>query len=95
VFPAADVKIFLDANPEERVRRRFAENKAKGEAVDHTDLAAQMRERDQRDSTRADAPLSQAPDAVFLDSTGLSIEEVEEAVLKIVRTRITNGKDFS
>jgi cytidylate kinase len=95
VFPQAEVKIYLDANPEERVRRRLAEQRQKGEAVSADSLAAQMKERDQRDSTRADAPLSQAPDAVFLDSTGLTIEEVEEAVLKIVRTRVTNGKDFS
>jgi len=54
-----------------------------------------MRERDQRDSTRADSPLSQAPDAVYLDSTDLSLDEVEEALLKIVRNRVTNGKDFS
>ncbi|HKA02202.1 MAG TPA: (d)CMP kinase [Candidatus Solibacter sp.] len=95
VFPHADVKVFLDANPAERVRRRFAESRAKGEAMSESQLAAQMRERDQRDSTRADAPLSQAPDAVYLDSTGLSIEEVEEAVLKIVRARVTNGKELS
>jgi cytidylate kinase len=54
-----------------------------------------MRERDQRDSTRADAPLSQAPDAVYLDSTGMDIGQVEEAILKIVRSRVTNGRDFS
>jgi cytidylate kinase len=95
VFPQADVKIYLDANPDERVRRRLTEQRQKGEAVSADAVAAQIKERDQRDSTRADAPLSQAPDAAFLDSTGLSIEEVEEAVLKIVRIRITNGKDFS
>jgi cytidylate kinase len=95
VFPAADVKIFLDADARERVRRRFREEVAKGAAVAEETLAAQIRERDQRDSTRADAPLSQAPDAVYLDTTGLSLEEVEEAALKIVRTRVTNGKDFS
>jgi cytidylate kinase len=95
VFPQAEVKIYLDANPDERVRRRLLEQQRKGETVSAAAVSAQMKERDQRDSTRADAPLSQAPDAVFLDSTGLSIEEVEEAVLKIVRTRITNGKDFS
>jgi cytidylate kinase len=54
-----------------------------------------MSERDARDSTRADAPLAQAPDAVYLDSTGLEIVQVEEAILKIVRSRVTNGKDFS
>ena len=94
VFPAAEVKIYLDANPDERVRRRLLESQAKGEAVSQAALATQMKERDQRDSTRADAPLSQAPDAVYLDSTGLTIEEVEEAVLKIVRTRVANGKAF-
>jgi cytidylate kinase len=68
---------------------------AKGEEMSEETLAAQMKERDQRDSTRADAPLTQAPDAIYLDSTPLSIDEVEEAILKIVRARVTNGKDFS
>ena len=94
VFPDADVKIFLDARPDERVRRRFAEEQAKGASVDHGALSEQMRERDRRDSTRTDAPLSQAPDAVYLDSTPLSLDEVEEAILKIVRARVTNGKEI-
>jgi cytidylate kinase len=94
VFPDADVKVFLDANPEERVRRRLRESRAKGEEVSESVLAAQMKERDQRDSTRADAPLSQAPDALYLDSTVLTIEEVEEAILKMVRARVTNGKEY-
>jgi cytidylate kinase len=94
VFPDADVKVFLDANPEERVRRRLRESRAKGEEVSESVLAAQMKERDQRDSTRADAPLSQAPDALYLDSTVLTIEEVEEAILKMVRARVTNGREY-
>jgi CMP/dCMP kinase len=94
VFPDAQVKIYLDARPEERVRRRLLEALAKGEKVAESALAAQMKERDQRDSTRADAPLAQAPDAAFLDSTWLSIEEVVEAILRIVRARVTNGKEF-
>jgi cytidylate kinase len=94
VFPNADVKIFLDAQPPERVRRRLLEVRAKGEEVAETALAEQMKERDRRDSTRADAPLAQAPDAIYVDSTALSIHEVEEAVLKIVRQRVTNGKEF-
>ena len=53
-----------------------------------------MTERDQRDSTRADSPLAQAPDAVYLDSTHLSIDEVEEAILKMVRARVSNGKEY-
>ena len=95
VFPDADVKIFLDADPRERVRRRLQDVRAAGEAIPESALAAQMKERDQRDSTRADGPLAQAPDAAYLDSTSLTAEEVEEAILKIVRSRVTNGKDFS
>ena len=95
VFPDADVKIFLDAKPTERVRRRLEESQANGERVTAEALAEQIRERDLRDRTRAEAPLTQAPDAHYLDSTGLTIEEVEEAVLRIVRARISNGKDFS
>jgi CMP/dCMP kinase len=94
VFPLADVKVFLDANPAERVRRRHAELAAKGQIISEEQLAAEMRERDLRDSTRADAPLSQAPDAVYFDSSGMGIEEVEEAILKIVRARVTNGKEL-
>jgi cytidylate kinase len=95
VFPGADVKIFLDADPRERVRRRLGDVRASGEEIPESALAAQMKERDQRDSTRADGPLAQAPDAAYLDSTSLTVEEVEEAILKIVRSRVTNGKDFS
>jgi cytidylate kinase len=94
VFPDAQVKIFLDANPDERVRRRCEEMRAKGETVNAGQLAAQMKERDERDSTRADAPLAQAPDAVYLDSTGQGIEEVIESILRIVRSRVTNGRDY-
>ena len=89
VFPNADLKIFLDAEAQERVRRRAAEVRVDREAVSH-----QIRERDDRDRTRAEAPLTQAPDAVYVDSTGLSIEEVEESILKLVRARISNGKEF-
>jgi cytidylate kinase len=95
VFPHADVKVFLDADPGERVRRRLGDVRAAGEEIPETALAAQMQERDQRDSTRADGPLAQAPDAAYLDSTSLTVEEVEEAILKMVRSRVTNGKDFS
>jgi cytidylate kinase len=94
VFPNAEVKVYLDANPGERVRRRLEEARAKGDSITEAALAEQMQERDKRDSTRSDAPLAQAPDAIYLDSTGMSIEEVEEAILKIVRQRVSNGKGF-
>ena len=86
---------FWTPAPEERVRRRFEEDKEKGKPVAAEAVARQIHERDQRDSTRAEAPLTQAPDAVYVDTTGLTIEQVEEAVLKVVRARISNGKEFS
>ena len=94
VFPDADVKIFLDANPDERVQRRLRDVRAQGDDISEGQLAAQMQERDRRDSTRSDAPLAQAPDAIYLDSSPFTRDEVEEAILKIVRMRVTNGKDF-
>ena len=96
VFPDADVKIFLDAQPAERVRRRYIEEQAKApqETISQKAVADQIEERDRRDSTRADAPLAQAPDALYVDTTPLTIDQVEEAILKIIRSRVTNGKDF-
>jgi cytidylate kinase len=89
VFPNADLKIFLDAETQERARRRAAEVDG-----DTGVISRQLHERDQRDRTRPEAPLTQAPDAVYVDSTGLSIEGVEEAILRLVRARISNGKEF-
>ena len=95
VFPEADVKIFLDADPQERIRRRQRDFRQQSDAPPPETIAAQIRERDQRDRTRAEAPLTQAPDAHYVDSSGLSLDEVEEQILKLVRARVTNGKDFS
>jgi cytidylate kinase len=95
VFPDADVKIFLDADPQERVSRRLRDFRGQGEAAPPEAVAAQIHERDRRDRTRAEAPLTQAPDAVYIDSTGLSLDGVEEEILRVVRARLTNGKDFS
>jgi CMP/dCMP kinase len=87
VFPDAQVKIYLDAHPDTRAGRRARET---GAAV--SEIAREMTERDRRDRTRAEAPLTQAPDAEYIDSTELSAEEVEEAILKLVRARTSNGK---
>lgn len=87
VFPDAQVKIFLDADPGIRAGRRASET---GGPVDT--IAREMAERDARDRTRAEAPLAQAPDAEYLDTTLLSPQQVEEAILKIVRDRTSNGK---
>ena len=88
VFPDAKVKIFLDAQPDARAQRRASEL---GAAVE--DVARDLDARDQRDRSRAEAPLTQAPDAEYLDTTHLTLTQVEEAVLKLVRDRTSNGKD--
>jgi cytidylate kinase len=88
VFPNASVKIFLDARPEVRAGRRSLETD-----LPHELISREIAERDERDRNRAESPLVQAPDAVYLDTTGMPIEEVEEAVLKIVRERTSNGKE--
>ncbi|HEY2843082.1 MAG TPA: (d)CMP kinase [Bryobacteraceae bacterium] len=88
VFPDARVKIFLDAQPETRAERRAAEL-----GVTVEDVARDLALRDQRDRSRAEAPLTQAPDAEYLDTTHLTLAEAEEAVLKLVRARTSNGKD--
>jgi len=88
VFPGARVKIYLDADPAERVRRRSGEQPE----IAPDQLATQIAERDNRDRHRTESPLVQAPDAVYLNSTGMTEEEVEEEILKIVRGRISNGK---
>ena len=56
---------------------------------------SEMEERDYRDRTRAEAPLVQSPDATYLDTSGLSIEQVEESILKLVRRKTANGKEYS
>ena len=89
VFPNARVKVFLDANPTERVRRRAADQPH----IAPEQVACEIVQRDERDSHRAESPLVQAPDAVYIDSTGLTPEEVQEQILRLVRERISNGKE--
>jgi cytidylate kinase len=90
VFPEAQVKIFLDAHPEERARRRAIE--LHGHEGEVESIAKELHKRDHRDRTRTEAPLVQAPDAQLVDTTGLSVDEVEEIVLRLVRARVSNGK---
>jgi cytidylate kinase len=94
VFPDATVKFFLDAEPDVRAGRRVQELAAAGEAVSGEAVAEGLRERDERDRTRAESPLIQAPDAVYLDTSSLSIDEVEAAMLKTIRERTSNGKEL-
>jgi cytidylate kinase len=85
VFPDADIKFYLDASPEERGRRRYAELQAQERAESLAATMREMAERDQRDSTRAHAPLQRAVDAVVVDTTALTLEEVVETLLRRVR----------
>jgi CMP/dCMP kinase len=85
VFPRAGLKIFLTASPDERAFRRHKQLKEKGVAATLAGLSLEIAERDQRDSTRAVAPLVASADAVLLDTTGMPVEAVVERVLVLVR----------
>jgi len=76
VLPEADLKIYLEASPEERARRRFDETIARGGKADYKEILAGVRKRDRIDSTRAHSPLKAAPDAVIVDSDHLTADEV-------------------
>jgi cytidylate kinase len=91
VFPDADVKFFLTAVPQERAARRFNEERAQDPNADFEETFADMAERDRRDSTRADSPLKAADDAIIVDSTGLSIQEVFEKMMSHVEKK-SGGK---
>lgn len=88
VFPNAELKVFLTASPEERARRRCKDLHYAGIEADQETVARDIRERDERDSTRAMAPLKQAEDAVCLNTDGMSIDEVVDAVLELHNRRI-------
>lgn len=85
VLPEADLKIFMDATPEERARRRMLELRARGANPRYEDVLAAIIRRDKYDSERPIAPLSKANDAIYLDTTNLSVEEVLERVLDLVK----------
>jgi cytidylate kinase len=84
VFPQAQVKIYLTASPEERAKRRYKQLKEKGLSVNLAGLIKEIRERDERDSQRAVSPLRAADDAMTLDSTTLTIDEVYTRVMRKV-----------
>jgi cytidylate kinase len=86
VFPNADVKIFLEAAPAVRVERRLKQGGA--DANNDANVAAELQKRDQRDRTRAASPLAPAPDAVILDSTHLTIDQVVERAEELVRQKL-------
>jgi len=85
VLPEADLKIYLDATVEERARRRHLENQSRGLASDYGEALDHLKRRDRINSTRQTAPLRKAPDAVYVDTTSLSIERVVERIRDVMR----------
>jgi cytidylate kinase len=82
VFPGAAHKFFLTASQEVRAERRYRERVLRGEPVDKTVVAAELGRRDQQDQTREIAPLRPAPDAVRIDTAGLTVDEVVQEILR-------------
>jgi CMP/dCMP kinase len=88
VFPDAEVKFYLDGDIKVRAARRFAELKAKGQAVKLAEVEADLRARDRRDTTREIAPLVCAPDAIVINSTNLSVAQVVERLISEIHKRL-------
>ena len=84
IFPNADVKIYLDASSEERARRRMKQNQEKGIETSYEEALKNIIDRDKRDSSREIAPLKKADDAIYIDSTSLTINEVVNEISKII-----------
>lgn len=90
VLPEAEVKVYLTASSAERARRRFLELQAKGENADIVQIEKDIVERDHRDMTREISPLKQADDAVLVDSSDMSIEEVVNKIMSIINAAENN-----
>ena len=88
VFPKAELKLFLTASPEIRAKRRFDELVEKGQNPDFNDVFADVKDRDYRDTHRAESPLRQAEDAVVIDNSAMTREQQMEEVLRIFRSHI-------
>ena len=94
IFPDAECKFFLNADVNVRAARRYAELKSKGAAISEREVLEQLKERDQRDRGRELAPLKRADDAIEIDSTNLSVEEVVARMNAKIKARINAGKDL-
>lgn len=87
VFPNADVKVFLDCSVEERARRRYKQDLEKGIETTYEEILESIKERHRLETEREIAPLVQAPDAVYIDSTNMTIDEEAEAVIKVIEEK--------
>ena len=88
VFPNANVKIYLDATPEERAQRRFMQNKEKGIDIPYEEVLKNVKDRDYRDSHREISPLTKAEDAIYVDSTDMTIDEVVDEIIRIIKEKM-------
>ena len=84
VFPNADYKFYLDADIEERSNRRYKELVEKGKTIDAKKLLAELKERDEKDSSRKVGPLKKADDAVLIDTTNFTVDQTVEKLLKVI-----------
>lgn len=87
VFPEADVKIYLDATPEERAKRRMLQNEEKGIQIPLEEIIENIKFRDNNDKTSKVAPLKMAEDAIYVDSTELTIDEVVNKIIDIINQK--------
>lgn len=85
VFPNADVKVFLDCSVEERAMRRYKQNLEKGITSTYEEVLEGIKERHKLETEREIAPLTKAPDAIYIDSTGMTIEQEAEAVINVIK----------
>ena len=90
VFPHADVKIYLDASPEVRARRRVKQNEEKGMITPYEETLKNIMDRDKRDATRKIAPLKQAEDAIYIDSSNMIVAEVVQKIVNIIKQKKLN-----
>lgn len=90
VFPDADVKIYLDASIEERANRRYKQDIEKGIKISYEEVLESIKQRHKLETEREIAPLRQAEDAVYIDSTSMSIEEVVEKIVEIINNGMVN-----
>lgn len=92
VFPNADFKFYLDAAPQERARRRMMELEARGETANYDEILAAIVARDKSDMTRSAGPLCVPQNAVIIDSTGKSIDDIQNEMLEIIKQHSSAGK---
>jgi cytidylate kinase len=91
IFPDAELKIYLDADPEERGRRRHREQQQRGTAMPLAEVVAEIKKRDHNDSTRAHSPLQAAPDARVIDTSGMDIDQVAAAITSLIEEVDSHG----